>query len=331
MFLSSISCGYKKVEGDKYPTIPLFPEHTNKNIVVKTDSSIQFERIYGDEHHYYFAHNANEKTQLIITDKYLKKKRTLSLPSDNFYISESYDIYSMVADNEEWNKVVAVQKYKAPDYKSQNIAFKCFFKELDYKMRERIEDENAELIKIKQEEDELFSSYRFADSIRRVEVALQKQQYKSEIEALFVDSLQSIGNHYHSYYLLKYPNSEKMIKVSEEFEDFVPVDEAVMKYGAEQLHNNEKYIPTEKQNAKAGISYVNYFESAVMDNHSVGANHFVPGVYVQKMLYYMDLQLFDEQVKFKTEETECVYILYQKPDEIALLVNNAIHIVTPCD
>ncbi len=319
------SCGYKKVEGDKHPDIPLFPDHTNPKIVFKKWFDSQFKSVYSDNKNFYFETIKDGRPQLIITDKKLQRKQTIKLSSDIFFISENSDVYTILRKDEDHKcSVVLMQKYIAPKYNNKDIQCRNFIAEDKYVLRDRIRKVFADVTC----EEQVIDSIHFVDSVRRAEIVLQKQQAELEISDLFTDSLQSVSCEYSSYYLLTYPNSEKLIKVSEDYKCFLPEEINIVGRGAKLLSNYVKNDSVDSYNKIHDCEFINCFESAVMDNIGSGSNHFIPGCFTQEMLYYMDLKLFDQKVQFKTEHTKCVFILYRKPEEIALLLDNTVYLAT---
>jgi len=290
------SCGYQKTEEDKYPEIPVFPEHTNNKISIKEFPFYLTNIKYNQKN--VFAHNA--KGDWVIFDRKFNKIKQISQPDGyvHSYINKDGTIYFIIPN--EKPELIEVYKLSTQDnFKKERIENLIINSREGFTIRDSLnfvykdEIEKIDNLKINKHIDSLLS----------VVYQNEKEIVSGKIKKL-KPNLISIYPLTNEVSVLKYKNKEFALYTRfDHTNNFNDLLKKTSLDGLEPIWNLEKSPKS--------------FGKVVLGN-SFSGNHYVGG-YTPYGYNYVELSLKNETTKFKAKNSNngnSVGILYESKDTL---------------
>ncbi len=280
-----VGCGYTKTEDDKYPDMPVFPEHTSKTLklvelrcnsanLYSIDGQLMTFMVTRGKHTDY-----KEKNYLMFLNNEFEIIDSLLVRDFNFMDDQGY-IYSRNYESDE----VVKQHYK--EQKKKIIQYHTFDAQAYY------ENYKKEL-----ESQVIAEEKNLSDSLQRIErfkrLKIVEDKTFKEFDKVVMPNLQCVRFINNDYFVLQYLDKELVIKnligkYSIQNESIKSPIEIISNF--KKCDEQELYNPVQSNDFKM-------FDTAVTGNGSTG-NHFVFSFYPKGYQYY-ELEYEGNKTQFK--------------------------------
>jgi len=285
IYLSSciilLSCGYTKAEDDKFPDMPVFPEHTNEGLEIAS-LGMRLETLYNYREdnviasaRYMIKNIGGEKMYVVRMNKDLKVLDSI----------RTYGIFKVIEDGSFFINDDRGRIYKYSSFRSKPLLVENHpFNFADYKKEVSQQLYNGKYAKGQYSDSLSRKIYEIVDSLssRSAFDEFKNRQikgleclidlYPESNSILIYDDIAYISN--------KYPYSDD----SEALNDLLHTSQQCPGSAAFLVENNN------------GLSL---FDKAVRSNGSSGGNHFIPGLYYPQGLQYYSLRIGKNETFFK--------------------------------
>ena len=305
------ACTPEPVEGDKHPSVPKFPAHTNDKIIIEKLFEEQITSHGRTKNYIYTDHPEG----LQIYDLNFDPIHLIKKPKDGYVISHMTNneaVYSQVFDKTitATNQIKNVFEYKAPLFKKEEILYTNIDKKIPRILRSEIIKKH--LSRIQEAEKTLdYNKSDFMWTLIDEEQELRTKKLNKAIEKLTKNLVcrKKIGSF---SYVLQYPDFSTVIEMVS-FTDH-PMIKKIGNCGSD--YNILSKFPES-------------FDKTVMGNSTSG-NHFVFG-YTSFGYNYITLKLGNETTKTKVTNSgggNGLNIIFQSEDKIILKSVYDFYIVT---
>lgn len=293
------SCEYKSPEEDKYPELPIFPQHTDKEVVI-TDFPVSTHGIYYNKD-YIFTNNADSNL-LILDRKFNQIKQTNVSVRLDYDITQAGEVYTVDKEDDVIIKLNHVYKMSPRNnFKKERVEILRVLSKDFYEIRDSINRKTKSL-----NEKEPRSEY--LDSLINIAANTEIEKTKFKLNAL-KDGLISFFPLTNYLSILKYDNKEVAL-----YSDYHHLDEFK---DIDEKKRTNTLMPIWK------LEQEPHSYGKVVLGNSWSGNHYVGG-YNNYGYNYIELKIKNTKTKFKAHNVNNgagVNILYKSSDTIVLKDN----------
>lgn len=276
------ACGYRTVEKDKYPDMPIFPETTNKNYSLDSLTTMDLGVKYTDKYMFLITkkepNDSLEQVTLCIYDKYMNRVKEIHasplFDKDKivYNVDSDNNIYIIGIDNKlykytyPWNKAIEMHKI------------------LDVTQRDSMKLVYANEITKRIAQDSLFYEEGFINNIFNTKI---KELYDINDCVLPIDPY-----HYEYFVVLNNSMGQQSYAIIRDYSELWESSFQNRKFMCDSLVHNYTYLNEhDAPNLK--------LEQATLGNKSSG-NHFVFGYTAYGYDYYK-INIDKDTISFKIE------------------------------